>query len=80
MAITFDTLGYSKRLRDGGIDQKHAEHHAEAVRDFVMPELATKADLRAALETQTLRLTLVNGGMLATAIGILLAALPLFLK
>lgn len=63
MAITFDTLGYAQRLRDNGIDQKHAEAHAEAARDFIMPELVTKADLKAALDQQTLRIGLLMASM-----------------
>jgi hypothetical protein len=47
MAYTFDSLGYAKRLRDGGVPQDQAEAHAEAARDFIMVELATKADLLA---------------------------------
>ncbi|MDQ2081779.1 hypothetical protein RA307_16465 [Xanthobacteraceae bacterium Astr-EGSB] len=78
MAYAFDTLGYSKRLRDGGVPQ--AEAHAEAARDFVMVELVTKTDLQGAvtlvqsqIETQTLRLTVRLGAMLATGIAILAA-------
>src|SRR5262249_2309313 len=41
----FDSLGYAKRLRDGGVPRDQAEVHAEAARDFIMAELATKADL-----------------------------------
>lgn len=44
MAYVFDSLGYAKRLRDGGVPQAQAEAHAEAARDFVMAELATKSD------------------------------------
>jgi hypothetical protein len=47
MAYTFDSLGYAKRLRDGGVPQDQAEVHAEAARDFIMAELATKADVLA---------------------------------
>jgi hypothetical protein len=47
MAYTFDSLGYAKRLRGGGVPQEQAEAHAEAARDFIMAELATKADLLA---------------------------------
>jgi len=47
MAYTFDSLGYAKRLRDDGVPQAQAEAHAEAARDFIMAELATKADLLA---------------------------------
>jgi len=74
MAITFDTLGYAKRLRDNGIDQKHAEAHAEAARDFIMPELVTKADLKAALDAQTLRI----GVMICAAVGVLAALQKFF--
>jgi hypothetical protein len=47
MAYTFDSLGYAKKLRDGGVPQEQAEAHAEAARDFIMVELATKSDLLA---------------------------------
>jgi hypothetical protein len=47
MAYTFDSLGYAKRLRDRGVPQDQAEAHAEAARDFMMAELATKADVLA---------------------------------
>src|ERR1700740_3432302 len=47
MAYTFDSLGYAKRLRDGGVPRDQAEAHAEAARDFIMLELATKTDLLA---------------------------------
>jgi hypothetical protein len=44
MVYAFDTLGYAKRLRDGGVAGEQAEAHAEAARDFIMAELFTKAD------------------------------------
>jgi hypothetical protein len=47
MVFAFDTLGFSKRLRDGGVSQEQAEAHAEAARDFIMAELVTKTDLQA---------------------------------
>jgi hypothetical protein len=47
MVYAFDTLAYSKRLRDKGVSQEQAEAHAEAIREFVMADLATKADLQA---------------------------------
>jgi len=47
MAYTFDSLGYAKKLRDRGVPNDQAEAHAEAARDFLMPELATKADVLA---------------------------------
>lgn len=43
--MTVDTLSYVKRLEAAGIDRRHAEAHAEAMRDDVAPQLASKADL-----------------------------------
>ena len=43
--MTIDTLGYVKRLEGAGLDRRMAEAHAEAMRDDVVPQLATKADL-----------------------------------
>ena len=88
IAYTFDSLGYAKRLRDGGVPQDQAEVHAEAARDFIMVELATKADLLATEQklqtsiktledTLTLRLTVRLGAMLGVAIGALAAILKL---
>jgi hypothetical protein len=96
----FDTLGYAKRLRDGGVPNPQAEAHAEAAREFIMTELVTRqglqAELKAGIEplraavdalqvkidtvearletkidTQTLRLTVRLGGIVAAGIGIL---------
>ena len=77
MAYAFDTLGYAKRLRDAGISQEQAEAHAEAAREFVMGDLVTKADLQAALDTLSLRLTLRLGVMLAAGLAALAAIIKL---
>jgi hypothetical protein len=77
MVFAFDTLGYAKRLRDRGVPQDQAEAHAEAAREFIMAELVTKSDLVAALETQTLRLTVRLGLMLGGAVALLGAVLKL---
>ena len=84
MAYAFDTLGYAKRLRDAGISQGQAEAHAEAAREFVMGELvtkadlqATKADLQAAMDTLSLRLTLRLVVMLAAGLATLAAIIKL---
>lgn len=42
---TIDTLSYVKRLETAGLDRKVAEAHAEALRDDVVPQMATKPDL-----------------------------------
>ena len=75
MAWAFDTLGYAKRLRDGGVPNPQAEAHAEAAREFIMSELVTKQDLQTAIETQTLRLTVRLGGIVAAGVGVLIAAI-----
>lgn len=84
MAYAFDTLGYAKRLHDAGISQGQAEAHAEAAREFVMGDLATKADLQAiradlqaAMDTLSLRLTLRLGVMLAAGLATLAAIIKL---
>ncbi len=91
MVYTFDSLGYAKRLRENGVPQNQAEAHAEAARDFIMAELATRSDLLAlkqdllateqklqnSIETQTLRLTVRFGAMLVVAIGTLATLLKL---
>ena len=75
MAWAFDTLGYAKRLRDCGVPNPQAEAHAEATREFIMSELVTKQDLQTAIETQTLRLTVRLGGIVAAGVGVLIAAI-----
>jgi hypothetical protein len=91
MVYAMDTLGYAKRLRDAGVSQQQAEAHAEAARDFIMAELVTKTDLQAAearlegrivalegkIDTQTLRLTVRLGALLAAGIALLTTILRL---
>jgi hypothetical protein len=43
--MAIDTLGYMKYLEAHGIERTEAEAHAEAVNQFLFPQLATKADL-----------------------------------
>ncbi|KUL94309.1 hypothetical protein DK26_14935 [Bosea sp. WAO] len=74
MALAFDTLGYAKALKAGGVKAADAEAMAEAARDFIMAEIATREDLRQALEVQTLRLTIRLGLMVAGGAGSILAA------
>jgi hypothetical protein len=77
MAFTFDSLSFAKHLRENGIPRDQAEAHAEAARMFIINELVTKEDLRSALETQTLRLSVRMGMMLAAGLSILGAVLKL---
>jgi hypothetical protein len=87
MAFAFDSLGYAKRLREAGVPQDQAEAHAEAAREFVMAELATRYDLTVLrgdldvlrrelenkIDTMSLRLTVRMGVMLAAGLSILAA-------
>lgn len=80
MVYAFDTLAYSKKLRDKGVPQDQAEAHAEAIREFVMAELATKADIReldAKIERLSLQLTVRLGGLIVVGIGALAALIKL---
>ncbi len=86
MAI-FDTLGYDRFLREGGVPQEQAETHAEAARQFIMSDIATKDDLKAtkdelstALEMQALRITVRVGVMLAAAVSLLAAFIGVLVK
>jgi hypothetical protein len=88
LSIAWDT---QKRLRDSGVPQNQAEAHAEAARDFIMAELATKADvlavrtdllateqrLQASMDTLSLRLTVRLGTMLVVGIVALATVLKL---
>jgi hypothetical protein len=84
LVYAFDTLGYSKRLRDAGVPQFQAEAHAEAAGEFVMAELVTKTDIQtltthfdAKLDNLSLRLTIRLGVMLVAGISILAAVIKL---
>jgi hypothetical protein len=73
MALVFDSLGYSRRLRDAGLDPKVAEAAADAARDYIMPDLVAQSELREALDNQRLRLTVRMGVMLAAGLSIFAA-------
>jgi hypothetical protein len=53
------------------VPSDQAEAHAEATRDFIMTELVTKLDLEAALDRDTLRMTVRFGIMLVAGLGAL---------
>jgi hypothetical protein len=75
MAI-FDSLGYARFLRDGGVPPDQAETHAEAARRFIMADLVTKDDL----EVQTLRISVRVGLMLAAATSLLAALMGVMIR
>jgi hypothetical protein len=45
MALAFDSLSFARYLRDRGIPQSQSEALADAVRNFVMVNLATQEDI-----------------------------------
>lgn len=80
MAHTFDTLGFATALRNAGVPAKQAEAHANAARDYLMPEIATKADvaeLRHLIERQSLLITVRLGGLVIVGVGALAALIRL---
>lgn len=77
MAFAFDTLSYARRLESAGVDRKQAEAHAEAARDFIMAELVTKSDLKAALDAQALKFALMIGGSSVAIVGTLATLIKL---
>jgi len=44
--VTFDTLGYARRLRGAGLTDEQAEVHADALATALGEVLVTKQDLR----------------------------------
>ena len=71
MALAFDSLSYARHLREHGVPPEQAEAMADAARTYIMGELVTRQELQQALDTQTLRLTVRLGVMLAAAVAIL---------
>lgn len=71
MALQFDTLAYARRLAKAGIPSPQAVAHAEAAREYVMAELVTKSDLKAALDAQSLKFALMLGAAAIATIGAL---------
>ncbi len=79
MAI-FDTRGYARFLREGGVPQEQAETHAEAARQFIMADIATKDDLNTALEMLALRLSVRLGLMLAAGLSLMTALIGVLIR
>jgi len=75
MAV-FDTLGYARFLREGGVPSEQAETHAEAARRFIMADLVTKDDL----DIQTLRISVRVGIMLAAGVSLLAALMGVLIR
>jgi hypothetical protein len=65
-AIIFDTLLFSKKLREAGFTQQQAEVQAEAIAQLIEDQIATKRDLR---EMEN-RIILKVGAMIAASIAV----------
>lgn len=74
--ITFDTLEFTRKLREAGFDEKQAE---TVVRVLVEAQerLVTREHFDAKLEALELRLTIKLGGLIAAGVGIIAALLKL---
>jgi len=83
-ASTFDTLMYAKKLREAGVPEKQAEIQAEALKEIIENNLATKHDLenvREKLEVKIkeleYKLIIKIGTMLVIAVTVLAAIVKL---
>jgi hypothetical protein len=85
--MAFDTLTCARRLKQAGVPEAQAEAMADATRERVVQDFATKGDiaalkaglaaldqrLTAAMDTLGLRLTVRMGGLIAVGVAILAA-------
>jgi hypothetical protein len=71
----FDTLAFVKRLSAAGMSTSQAEALAEALTDYALDQLATKADLREFELRLTNNLTTRFGTMLAGSTALTVAIL-----
>lgn len=81
MAFAFDTLAIARKLEAANVPREQAEAMAGVLRDHVMPDLATKADVKAleALVTATAdKVTIRLGGLVVVVAGLALTFLRLF--
>jgi hypothetical protein len=80
MALVFDSLGYSRKLREAGLDAQIAEAAADAAREHIMLELVTRDDLQVSLDNLALRLTVRMGFMIAAGLSLAVAILGALIK
>jgi len=89
--MSFDTLSYARRLKASGFSDEQAESLADATRELVVQDFATKGDIAilktdlvaleqrimSAMDNLGLRLTVRMGVMLAAGLSILGVVLKL---
>jgi len=83
MSLAFDTLEYAEKLIKAGVDEKQAKAQAQALRDALTEDVATKHDIGSLrrdigelkkdmddrFEKITLQLTIRLGGLIIVALG-----------
>ena len=81
---TFDTLSYARKLKAAGFTEQQAEAQADALREVIIPELATRQDLkdlgnelRTEMQALEQRLTIRMGAMLAASTALTVSILSL---
>lgn len=79
-ALHIDTLKFSRRLIEAGLEPRAAEAIVETIAEVDTSELATKSDIRevqAQIRDLEHRMTIKMGGMLMAAVAALTAILRL---
>ena len=90
--MTFDTLSYARRLKQAGVPEAQAEAMADATRELVMQDNATKGDIAALrsdiaflraefdMKLELLRrdMTIRLGGMIVVGVGLIIALMRIF--
>ena len=71
--ITFDSLGYAKKLEAAGFTREQAEVQANALREVIDERLVTRDYLDTRLKELEYRLTIRLGAMLAASIAMVAA-------
>jgi hypothetical protein len=89
--MAFDTLSYARRLKQAGVPDAQAEAMADATRELVVFDFASKGDIAAlktdlaaveqrvmtAMDNLGLRLTVRLGGLIAVGVAVLAALIKL---
>jgi hypothetical protein len=78
--LTFDTLKFANRLKAAGVPDKQAEAEAEILGEALevnLQNLVTEDMLRRELLLLEQRITIKLGGIIAVAVGILIAVMRL---
>ena len=89
--MAFNTLSYARRLKQAGVPEGRAEAMADATRELVISDFATKGDvasvknklaaleqrIMAAIDAAGLRLAIRMGGLVAVGVAVLVGIIKL---